>query len=151
MWIAREPSGLLVLSVIKPTWAGYWYAPADAVFDLPATDEFADVTYENSPQQVELKLLKESKKMQVEYVEFEAEVKTVYKKRALNRNYSVIGDIEFFKDGYARDFALKPGIFTKDTAPKVGDKVVLRYRKTKKRAKTGEYFDFINAKIIKVI
>lgn len=151
MWISREPSGLLVLSIEKPRWIGHWYAPADATFDLPDRGDFPDVTFENSPQQVELRYIKASKKQPIEYVEFEGVVKDVHKHRSLNRNYAVLGNGKFFQDGYTRDFALKPGIFTKATAPKVGDRVVLSYRKTKKRAKGGEYFDFINAKIIKVI
>ena len=34
---------------------------------------------------------------------------------------------------------------------KVGDRVLLRYRKTKKRRVDHEYFDFRKAKIIKVL
>ena len=112
------------------------------------------MSFDNSPQIVELKLVKPRKKPEPykpEYVEFEGVVKAVYNDRSLHCNYSVIGEFKFFGDGYARDFALQPRVFTKETRPKVGDRVVLRYRKTKKRRTDHEYFDFRKAKIIKVL
>ena len=57
MWICREPDGLLVLSLLRPTWVGYWYCPADSTLDLGKTKSFPEVTFENSPQEVELKLI----------------------------------------------------------------------------------------------
>ena len=58
MWIAREPSGLLVLSEHKMSWCGdYWYAPADNMLDLNDINQFPEVTFENSPMEVELKLI----------------------------------------------------------------------------------------------
>ena len=115
--------------------------------------DYHDVTFENSPQIVEMKLVKPRKKPEPykpEYVEFEGVVKNVYKHCNMNRMYSVIGDSRYF-NGLQRDFALKNGVFNKSTAPKVGDRVLLRYRKTKKYSKGNEYFDFINAKIVKVL
>ena len=120
----------------------------------PHDSEYPEVTFENSPQIVELKLVKPRKKPEPykpEYVEFEGVVKNVYKGRALHCNYSVFGDSRFFSDGYSRDFALKKGIFTKETRPKVGDRVVLRYRKTKKNGIKHEYADFRKAQIVKVL
>ena len=58
LWIAREPSGLLVLSEFKLIWCGdYWYATADNMLDLSDKNLFPEVTFENSPQEVELKLI----------------------------------------------------------------------------------------------
>lgn len=60
LWVAREPSGLLILSEFRPIWcADYWYTPADSILDLCDKNLFPEVTFENSPQQVELKLIKE--------------------------------------------------------------------------------------------
>lgn len=59
MWIAREPSGLLVLSEHKMVWAkDHWYAPADSMLDLNDSSQYPEVTFENSPKEVELKLIK---------------------------------------------------------------------------------------------
>ena len=121
---------------------------------LDCDSDYQDVTFENSPREVELKLIKPRKKPEPynpEYVEFEGVVTEVYKDRALHCNYSVFADTRFFFDGYSRDFALKQGAFTKATRPKVGDRVLLRYRKTKKHGSNREYFDFIKAKIVKVL
>ena len=43
---------------------------------------------------------------------------------------------------------MKQGTFKRENAPKVGDRVKLRYRRTKKQ---HEYFDFSKAKIIGII
>lgn len=154
LWIAREPNGLLILSLLRPTWAGYWYAPADNIYDLGETKHFPEVTFENSPQQVEIKLVKPRKKPEPyksEYAEFEGVVQTVYKSMSMGRNYSVSCDHPRF-EGICREFALKQGIFNKKTAPKVGDRVLLRYRKTKRHSGSGkESFDFWAAKIVKVL
>ena len=58
MWICREPNGLLVLSLLRPVWAGYWYSPADSTLDLGKTKGFPEVTFENSPMEVELVIKK---------------------------------------------------------------------------------------------
>ena len=40
-------------------WCGdYWYAPADNMLDLNAIAPFPEVTFENSPMEVELVLKK---------------------------------------------------------------------------------------------
>lgn len=162
LWIARdEGAAYCKLFTIKPdkVYSHYyeceiWTAHhPDTCVPLDVY-EYPEVTFENSPQQVELKLVKPRKMPEPykpEYVEFEGIVKTVYKDRSLHCNYSVMGDLRFFSDGYCRDFALKQGVFTKATAPKVGDRVLLRYRKTKKHGTNKEYFDFIKAKIVKVL
>lgn len=157
MWIARDESGAIFIHRHKPEKRKYdrqgivW--ESTDYWQLYHRD-FPEVTFENSPMEVELKLVKPRKKPEPykpEYVEFEGVVETVYKNRTLHCNYSVRADHRFFFDGYSRDFALKSGFFTKATAPKVGDRVLLRYRKTKKHGTDKEYFDFIKAKIIKVI
>lgn len=55
LWIARDKSGLLNLYKEKPTLnEGYWLGNGFwAVLDL---EYFPEVTFENSPQEVELKL-----------------------------------------------------------------------------------------------
>lgn len=60
MWICREPDGLLVLSLLRPTWIGYWYCPADNTLDIGKTKSFPEVTFENSPMEVELKLIEKN-------------------------------------------------------------------------------------------
>ncbi len=56
LWIARDANDSLFLYDEKPNLEklyGYWYS--DNCFRLD-TDEFHEVTFENSPQEVELKL-----------------------------------------------------------------------------------------------
>ena len=59
LWIARDFDENLTLHFDRPTWIEkheYWYS--NRIIDL---DEnlFPEVTFENSPQKVELKLVKE--------------------------------------------------------------------------------------------
>lgn len=57
-WIARDVNGSLFLHDEKPNLEklyGYW--DSDNYFRLD-TDEFPEVTFENSPQEVEIKLVK---------------------------------------------------------------------------------------------
>lgn len=57
LWIARDINGSLFLHDEKPNLEklyGYWYS--DNSFQLN-TDEFHEVTFENGPQEVELKLV----------------------------------------------------------------------------------------------
>lgn len=56
-WIARDTNDLLFLYDEKPNLEklyGCWYS--DNCFKLN-TDEFPEITFENSPQEVELKLV----------------------------------------------------------------------------------------------
>ena len=87
-----------------------------------------------------------------EYIEFEGVVENIYKRRGIYSNsYVISGSHPLFQDR-KREFNLKQPLFKVDTAPKVGDKVLLRYKKTKVHSKKNyEIFDFLNAKIIKVI
>lgn len=56
LWIARDKSGFLHLHEEKPTLDGeYWLSNGSWTFiDL---EYFPEVTFENSPQEVELKLV----------------------------------------------------------------------------------------------
>jgi hypothetical protein len=58
-WIARDKNGVLALFDDVPTQKnGIFYDPFyDVVLMLPKK-EFPEVTFENSPQEVELKLVK---------------------------------------------------------------------------------------------
>ena len=57
LWIARDYNGLLFLHDEKPTLHeiyGYWYSENSYELDM---DMFPEVTFENSPREVELKLV----------------------------------------------------------------------------------------------
>lgn len=56
IWIARVKSGLLYLHEKKPTTDGdYWYSSGS--WSLIEFDLFPEVTFENSPQEIEIKLI----------------------------------------------------------------------------------------------
>ena len=65
LWIARNKSGTLVLWFKKPVKLGYEWYNNDGYFILDSVQSptfgeatpFPEVTFENSPQQVELKLV----------------------------------------------------------------------------------------------
>jgi hypothetical protein len=57
LWIARTERGLLTMHYEKPTYKdGFGWNHVCAILD---GKEFPEVTFENSPQRVELKLIKE--------------------------------------------------------------------------------------------
>ena len=61
LWIARDKRGFLQVWDRKPEWneVGFWECEAGTVdfMSLPfKSDEFPSVTWENSPQEVEIKL-----------------------------------------------------------------------------------------------
>ena len=60
-WIARNKSGTLVLWFNKPVKQGDGWYNNDGFFILDSVQSptFGEVTFENSPQEVELKLVKE--------------------------------------------------------------------------------------------
>ena len=58
LWVARNKSGMLTLWFTKPVKHGYGWYNNDGFFILDS-DQFLEVTFENSPQMVELKLAKE--------------------------------------------------------------------------------------------
>ena len=57
LWIARNKSGTLVLWFNKPAKQGDGWYNNDGFFILDS-DQFPEVTLENSPQQVEIRLVK---------------------------------------------------------------------------------------------
>lgn len=59
LWIARNKSGALVLWFNKPVKQGEGYYSNDGFFVLDSA-QFPEVTFENSPQEVELKLINEN-------------------------------------------------------------------------------------------
>lgn len=90
-----------------------------------------------------------------EYEEFEGTVECIYKNIGgfNRRGYLVRSDHPFLESrGGKKEFFLKQGCFKVATAPQIGDRVLLRYRRTKIRKKKKlEIFDFANAKIVKVL
>lgn len=61
MFLARDIDGMLTLFVEKPylSSSGVWYTERNPQSILPKPHQYPEVTFENSPQQVELKLVKE--------------------------------------------------------------------------------------------
>ena len=59
LWVARDTQGSLTLHYIKPEpWAGCgWNGGIPMWLE---SDMFPEVTFENSPQEVELKLIKDN-------------------------------------------------------------------------------------------
>lgn len=58
MWIARDKDGTLTLHMAKPKWCNedgieYWSGSCY----LLSLNQFPEVTFENSPMEVELKLI----------------------------------------------------------------------------------------------
>ena len=97
---------------------------------------------------------------QTTYIEFEATVKSVenitntcwsgkvsYKPITVWR-YNVEDWTTHVDIKYHNTFYLKQGVFKKDTAPKEGDRVKIRYRRTKSN---HEILDIANAKIVEII
>ena len=64
LWIARDVDNILVLFLNKPVChdSGIWYVPFDSGENPSNTiidkNLFPEITFENSPQEVELKLIK---------------------------------------------------------------------------------------------
>lgn len=98
---------------------------------------------------------------EINYVEFEATIKSVDNIRSNHplaiRQYKPFAfwkyrlsncSIDIANKHEWNDYYLKQGVFKKDNAPKLGDRVKLRYRRTKKQK---EVFDLNKAKIIEII
>ena len=59
LWIARERTNILYLYRDKPVRLQYGFLPSTSFFFKMADNSlFPEVTFENSPQQVEIKLIK---------------------------------------------------------------------------------------------
>lgn len=64
VWIARDKAGCIGLYRDKPTWRWNKFGTLEEWFDgyfliLLPSESFPEVIFENSPQQIELKLIKE--------------------------------------------------------------------------------------------
>ena len=57
LWIARDINGRLTLHYERPTLKGKGW---DKIWAIPDSSLFPEVTFENSPIQVELKLMKDA-------------------------------------------------------------------------------------------
>ena len=104
---------------------------------------------------------RKSQKREIVYVEFKATIDKVdntlsytangaikYKPFAFWRYEVKDCSYEFAKiNSHVNCFYLKQGCFKRDNAPQVGDRVKLRYRRTK----NNEIFDLAKAKIIEII
>lgn len=94
------------------------------------------------------------------YIEFEATVKSINTidyyytggrpkfKPFIKWTYTLENGTSQLLQERTTEFYLKQGTFNKGTSPKVGDRVKLRYRRTKRNA---EIFDFITARIISIV
>ena len=60
LWIARDKDGLIYLYMKKPTLILHYFDTKYLIGEIDETS-FPEVTFENSPQQVEIKLIKERK------------------------------------------------------------------------------------------
>ena len=56
LWIARDKSGLLCLYDKKPTFDGDYWVSSDS-WSFLDLEYFPEVTFENSPKEIELKLV----------------------------------------------------------------------------------------------
>ena len=118
--------------------------------------ELSEYTVEELRSEL-LRRRKRPEKYIPQYEEFEGVVVSIYERPGgfYAHNYVVQNEhplqSKLCRDGYTT-FKLKQGCFKKANAPKVGDRVLLTYRKTQIRKKSGhEVFDFVRAKIIKVV
>ena len=124
--------------------------------------ELSDYTTEELRAELKrrrVQAMKEAKKQIPAYKEFVATIKELYNSRT-NVNgyvYSVTdaephnSDIKqgLFDNIRWKGFSLQKNTFNKANAPKIGDKVLLRYRKHKTHKE--EIFDFTRAKIVEVL
>lgn len=124
--------------------------------------ELSDYTTEELREELKrrrVQAMKEAKKQIPAYKEFTATVKELHNSWG-NINgyvYSVKDaephncDIEsrFFDNIGWKGFGLQTNTFNKETAPKIGDKVLLRYRRHK--TQKVESFDFMKARIVDVL
>lgn len=115
--------------------------------------ELKDYTTEELRNEIERRRRENVKKSlsNIEYKKFTAVVKSIDKSRYPFRCRIENPSIEYEIPGCVyHDYALKRGVFVIETAPRIGDVVMLAYRRTKINAK-HEIFDVCNAKIIEVI
>ena len=58
LWIARDKDGLIYLYMKKPTLITHYFDTKYLIGEIDETS-FPEITFENSPQKVELKLVNE--------------------------------------------------------------------------------------------
>lgn len=104
---------------------------------------------------------RKNQKHEIKYIEFDAIVKRIYNVQYCSSNGSITYkpfvswkyqvdncSYEFARvNKHINEFYLKKGCFKRDNAPKIGDKVKLRYRRTK----GYEGFDLYKAKIVEIV
>lgn len=113
--------------------------------------ELSEYTSEELREELRKRSIANRKKYEPKYVEFEGIIENIYSSKHLyTTDFYVSGTHPLFQ-GMKHQFRLKQPLFKKDTAPKIGDKVLLRYKETKRDTKYNHLFDFCNAKIIKVL
>jgi hypothetical protein len=99
---------------------------------------------------------------EIKYVEFEATIKKVdnllgaihplatrkYKPFVFWKYQIQDCSIDIANQYEWKEYYMKQGVFKRDNAPQIGDRVKLKYRRTKKQA---EVFDLSKAKIIEIV
>lgn len=105
---------------------------------------------------------RKNQKHKIKYIEFDAIVKSIYNVQYCSPDGTIITYKPFVswkykvdncsnelarRNKHVNEFYLKQGCFKRDNAPKIGDKVKLRYRRTKK----DEIFDLYRAKIVEIV
>ena len=104
---------------------------------------------------------RKNQKHEIKYIEFDATIKSIDNVKYYNPD----GSIQYKpfvswkyqvdncsnelarRNKHVNEFYLKQGCFKRDNAPKIGDKVKLRYRRTK----GDEIFDLYKAKIVEIV
>lgn len=104
---------------------------------------------------------RKNQKHEITYIEFDAIIKSIDNIQPYNSNGNIkYKPLVFWKykvdncsyefariNKHVNEFYLKQGCFKRDNAPQIGDKVKLRYRRTK----GAEIFDLCKAKIVEII
>lgn len=104
---------------------------------------------------------RKNQKHEIKYIEFDAIIKSIDNVKYYNPDGSIqYKPFVFLKyqvdncsyefarvNKHINEFCLKQGCFKRDNAPKIGDKVKLRYRRTKGK----EIFDLRKAKIVEIV
>ena len=104
---------------------------------------------------------RKNQKHEIKYIEFDATIKSIDNVKSYSPDESITYKPFVFwkyevdncsnelvrRNKHVNEFYLKQGCFKRDNAPKIGDKVKLRYRRTK----SDEIFDLYKAKIVEIV
>lgn len=103
---------------------------------------------------------RKNQKHEIKYIEFDAIIKSIDNVEPYTNGKVKYKPLVFWKykvdncsyefvrvNKHINEFYLKQGCFKRDNAPQIGDKVKLRYRRTKGH----EIFDLVKAKIVEII